>query len=381
MVSPLDSLRKIRTLLQAPETMTSSVRGALVQTRTKLELKKRLIALLCGAFLGPGTGHVFLGRYRRAMVWWIATPSTLLLVVANASRIGETIGYDFVVPMLVGLPCALWLASVIDLFIVKRDNYLPIHVGWALLAGAVSLATAVVMPTFLNAYFIQAERVPSTSMLPALVVGDHIVIDKRSKDFRRGNVVVFPFPESPEHDFVKRVVGVSGDTIRVDEMGAISINDWPVPRCRVGMATWHDTDGEHSGDMFVEYLDASTYLTLHETKQLPPPFGPYRVGQGEAFVLGDNRFNSYDSRFWYGTGSGVSLGSITGKALFRWITFEKGEARSDRIGTPLSQPMLPAEMKALSPALGKCLASRPSREKSTPPAPKLPAPPTPGAAP
>lgn len=368
MASGLDSLRKIRVLLQSPDTMTASVRGKLVATRTKLELKKRLIALLCGAILGPGVGHMFLGRFYRAVGWWFLTPACLLTVVANASRIGEAIGFDFVVPMLVGLPCALWLASVIDLFVVKRDRYEPIRVKWALVAGFVSISTAVVMPTFLNAYFIQAERVPSTSMLPALVIGDHIVIDKRATDFHRGNVVVFPFPEAPEHDFVKRVIAVPGDSIEVDETGAVTINRWAVPRCKVGSTSWNDKEGNHSGEVYVEYLDTSAYLTLHETKALPPRFGPFKVANDELFVLGDNRANSYDSRFWYGAGSGVNVTQVHGKALFRWITvLEDGRTKSDRIGTPLSEPMLPTEMNGLREKLKKCLAARPPRETCVPP--------------
>jgi signal peptidase I len=283
------------------------------------------------------------------------------------SAIGDAIGFDFIVPLLVGVPLSLWLSSAIDLFVVKPDRYEPIRVGWALGAGFLSLSTVVIVPMFLNAYFIQAERVPSTSMLPTLVVGDHIVIDQHSKNFHRGAVLVFPFPEAPERDFVKRVLGIAGDVIEVDQEGAATINGWKVPRCSVGTATWSDTEGSHTGAVYVEFLEASAYLTLHETRALPAPFGPYRVAEGEVFVLGDNRNNSYDSRFWFGSGGGVSVAAVHGQALFRWITVKEQKVTSDRVGTPLSNPILPPEMKNIRDGFKKCLAQRPSRANSTPP--------------
>lgn len=181
-------------------------------------------------------------------------------------------------------------------------------------AFIVALALALVLRTF----FIQAYKIPSASMYPTLLVGDHIIVNKlvfglRMPDsifgftpladeipygrylfeidrIHRGDVVVFVFPEDKSKDFIKRVVGVPGDTVEV-KGGMLYLNG---------------------------KLDADPHAVLEFSPAQRAPnserdyFGPFKVPPGEYFMMGDNRDRSYDSRFW-GT---ATRDAIEGRAMF-----------------------------------------------------------------
>jgi signal peptidase I len=162
---------------------------------------------------------------------------------------------------------------------------------------------------FIKANIIQAFQTPSGSMLPTLAIGDHILIDKSSGTraaIRRGDVVVFKYPEDPKKDFVKRVVAIGGDTIE-EKSKVIYIN----------RNALHES--------FAQHTDAQTLS--------PEPrdnFGPYTVPPNNYFVMGDNRDQSYDSRYW----GYVPKENIEGKVLkiyWSWDTVNR-RVRWNRIG-------------------------------------------------
>jgi signal peptidase I len=121
----------------------------------------------------------------------------------------------------------------------------------------------------------------------------------------------------------------------------------------------------------VEYLEGEAYLTFFDERGgLTGGQGPYSVANGEVWVLGDNRTNSFDSRAWFdGRGGGVPLDHVKARALFRWLSFDAGDGSVDwsRYGTSLSEPLLPRSMKALASGLAKCLQRRPPRQQTVPP--------------
>jgi signal peptidase I len=161
-----------------------------------------------------------------------------------------------------------------------------------------------------------------------------------------------------------------------------------VPHCRVGTFR-HDG---HLSELFVEFLEDESYFTLFDsnpdddvcvqTEDCAPGLscksglcglaqGPFRVAEGEAWVMGDNRNNSHDSRSWRGgLGGGVPFENIKGRAMFVWMSFGSGGGiAQDRLFVNvMGRPRLPpGQDPALTSALEKCLLERPSVSETTPP--------------
>jgi signal peptidase I len=252
---------------------------------------------------------------------------------------------------------------------------------------AIAMATLVAFG--LRTFVIEAFKIPSGSMIPTLMVGDHIFVNKFSygpaipyTDKRlwtsmppnRGDVMVFAFPEQPSQDFIKRVIALPGDKLEA-KSGHPWINGWQVPSCLVGQFSYKDAEqptSEHEGDLFVEYLGDESYLTFYDRigGMLPDYQGPFTVKPGEVYVMGDNRNNSHDSRmWWHGEGGGVPYANIRGRALFVWLSIADSIDWSRFLVPVMGRPRVPNDMAALRPALAKCLAERPPLEKTTPPPP------------
>lgn len=218
-----------------------------------------------------------------------------------------------------------------------------------------SIGLAVLVALFLRSFVVEAFKIPSGSMIPTLLVGDQIFVNKyvygvrvpftsiRIVDFslpERGEVVVFRFPNPPHEDYIKRVVGLPGDKIEM-KAGVLYINDQAVPREALGREAFTDAgdDGpeEFSAIRYRETLGEHSYIVLEETSGPhhgpSSNFGPLIVPDGELFMMGDNRDNSFDSRGW-GT---VPQENVLGRALFVWFTWgPEGfslERLGDRFGT------------------------------------------------
>ncbi len=244
---------------------------------------------------------------------------------------------------------------------------------------AIMMAVAVAFA--LRAFVIEAFKIPSGSMIPTLMVGDHIFVNKftygpaipyaharvwTSMPPRRGDVIVFAFPEHPEQDFIKRVIVVEGDKLEAKD-GHPIINGWEVPSCRVGSWGYSDYDSpitHHEGDLFVEYLGDDEYLTFYDraSSVFPEYQGPFYAKKGEAWVMGDNRNNSHDSRMWFGgQGGGVPFDNIRGRALFVWLSVSDNGVDWSREGAPvMGRPRLPPSAMGLEGQFEACLKSRPA---------------------
>jgi signal peptidase I len=176
------------------------------------------------------------------------------------------------------------------------------------------------------------------SMLPTFAVGATVTLS-RLETAVRGHVVVFRAPEKPERQYVKRIIGLPGDTISVNAT-EIVVNGAPIPRCRVGAWTYTEVGGQvHAGDVWLEALAETRWLVFHDASGSASPVGPWTVAPGEVFVLGDNREHSHDSRMWYGgRGGGLPLRFIVGAA-------------------DVTVPTLPSGAESLQSALDTCMAT------------------------
>lgn len=147
------------------------------------------------------------------------------------------------------------------------------------------IITALIIALFIRAFFVQAYKIPSSSMEPTLLVGDHLLVLKCAYGIRmpligkylvrygephRGDIVVFVYPRDPRKDFIKRVIALPGERVQIVDK-KIFVNGRPLE------------------DPWGYWSEAITFR---------PNFGPVTVPEGHYFVLGDNRDNSMDSRFW-----------------------------------------------------------------------------------
>jgi signal peptidase I len=250
-----------------------------------------------------------------------------------------------------------------------------------------SILVAVAVAFLLRTFVVEAFKIPSGSMIPTLMVGDHIFVNKFSygpaipytnkriwthMPPERGDVIVFAYPEKPDQDFIKRVIALPGDKLEARN-GHPILNGWDVPSCLVGPFSYDEPDSiipHHEGDLYIEYLGDESYLTFYDRIGSYPEYqGPYYVKPGEVYVMGDNRNNSHDSRVWFGgQGGGVPFENMRGRALFVWLSYSNSGIDWSREGNPvMGRPRVPNAFKSLEPALDKCLRDRPPIEKTTPP--------------
>ena len=165
-----------------------------------------------------------------------------------------------------------------------------------------SLVIAVVLALFIRTFVVQAFKIPTGSMEPNLLIGDHLLVNKfifgpavtrlertllPMTEIKRGEVIVFKYPEDPERDFIKRVIGLPGDQIEVRQKRVF-------------------VNGERLEEPYAYYLEPPPPLSDEAPPHDVRPgstdprefYGPVTVPPDHYFAMGDNRDNSQDSRYW-----------------------------------------------------------------------------------
>lgn len=211
-----------------------------------------------------------------------------------------------------------------------------------------SFFPVVLVVLLLRSFLFEPFRIPSGSMMPTLLIGDFILVNKFTYGVRlpvihtkiieagspkRGDIVVFRFPKDPTVDYIKRVVGLPGDRISYYNK-QILVNGVPVKQTTLGPYVGGTQAGDSSGEeLLSEDLGDASHDILVRRDEPSVREGEFSVPQGQYFVMGDNRDNSNDSRFW-GT---VPEANFVGRAFFIWMSWDSGKPgiAFNRIGTSL----------------------------------------------
>ncbi len=210
-----------------------------------------------------------------------------------------------------------------------------------------SFFPVVLIVLILRSFLVEPFRIPSGSMMPTLLIGDFILVNKFTYGIRlpvlnkklvelnrpeRGDIVVFRYPKQPKVDYIKRVIGLPGDKIAYYNK-KVYINGKPVSQVSLGSYKGVGQGETMTGaEHFVENLHSVEHSILIRHGQ-PSVESVYIVPNGHYFVMGDNRDNSNDSRYW-GT---VPEANLVGKAFFIWMNWDLQYKGVDfgRIGTML----------------------------------------------
>jgi signal peptidase I len=179
-----------------------------------------------------------------------------------------------------------------------------------------SIVIAVILALFVRTWVVQAFKIPTGSMENNLLIGDHLLVNKfvfgptlnpveavllPVRDVRRGDIVVFKYPDEPERDFIKRVIGLPGETLELRNK-KVYVN------------------GQVLDEPYVHFLEAAPDGQEITSFDVRERYGPVRVPDGQYFVMGDNRDNSQDSRYW----GFLPRSYVKGKALMIYWSYESG---------------------------------------------------------
>lgn len=235
-----------------------------------------------------------------------------------------------------------------------------------LIENLISLAMALLIVFMIRSSIIEPFKIPSGSMIPTLLIGDHIFVNKFAYGFKipfsdlitdhpiylikrdppkRGDIIVFMYPKDESFYYIKRVVGVPGDTVEIRNK-VLYINNQKMNQDLVGSPQSDqvfktlDDPKYTSGnlDLYTEHLDGTDHsILLDKNNFMGEMSGPITVPPDSLFVMGDNRDFSNDSRFW----GFVPMKNVKGKAvviwLSLWVNLSDGQFtfHPERIGTLL----------------------------------------------
>ena len=208
-----------------------------------------------------------------------------------------------------------------------------------------SLLIIAVLAVTIRIFVVAPFKIPSTSMVPTLEIGDYLFVLRYpygfripltdiqilSKEATRGDVAVFVYPEDKSKDYIKRIVGIPGDVVTYRD-NRLSVNGKEMPLVEKGKRAYYMADGtaDVSG-VFEENLSGVKHQVLRKSYSIRD--GEWTVPAGHYFAVGDNRNNSRDSRFW----GFVPQSYMVGRAAIIWWSWDgfKNSVRWDRIGLVL----------------------------------------------
>ena len=262
-----------------------------------------------------GLGHLYAGEAKKGIKLYFFGQGILLLIFLILIYLLPIVIF-IILAVLSGFLFLIYcLVDAVKLSKKKRVAYtLKRYNKWYVYLTCLVFASFIIQPligTSIKVFLVQAYKIPAGSLKPTLLIGDHILVKKLfavKAAINRGDMIVFPFPEDTSKDFIKRVVAVGGETIEIVNK-KVFIN------------------GKLIEEPYVIHSDPQII-----PKALRPRdnYGPSLVPENLLFVMGDNRDQSYDSRFW----GFVEKAAVKGKAYTIYWSWDKGNfrVRWDRIG-------------------------------------------------
>lgn len=211
-----------------------------------------------------------------------------------------------------------------------------------------SFFPVVLIVLLLRSFLFEPFRIPSGSMMPTLLIGDFILVNKFTYGIRlpvlnlkiidngepkRGDIVVFRFPKDPTVDYIKRIIGLPGERIGYYNK-QIFVNGVPLKQTVLGQYDGGTQAASMEGETLLnEDLGSVTHDILMRKGDPSAREGEFVVPKGQYFVMGDNRDNSNDSRFW----GAVPEENLVGRAFFIWMSWDAGKPgiSFNRMGTTL----------------------------------------------
>lgn len=255
------------------------------------------------SFAAPGLGQLYNGELKKAVVVFLCLWALLIVFLLGPvcrTSSGLVLGLAVIIAASIAvLAEAAVRAHRLRSFVLKLCS------KWYICLAVICLANLVIFPLegwgFKAAWFpfeatwlpFKAYRIPAASMAPTLVPGDCIIVELgsyRKGELRRGDIIVFPYPKDPTKDFVKRVIALGGQVVEIRDKKLL-IDGKPVQE---------------------------PYAVFRSSKVIPGDIlprdnmAPRKIPEGTVFVMGDNRDESHDSRFW----GVVRIKQIRGKALY-----------------------------------------------------------------
>lgn len=310
---------------------------------------QRWLAVLL-TFVSPGLGHAYAGELLRALAIVVVIAFGIQPLLA---LYGRTASLSALISVLIA-GFAIYVAVAVDAARVSSRSRRRLFTRSAVFFGClgffvIAMSIDVAGGWFRDNWIAKPYRIPHAAMIPTLLIGDHLYIDPRAyadREPARGDIVVFnvardgsrvlPRDKNPDlfgETFIKRIVGIPGDTIRFDG-AALYVNSEE----KTDAVSTREISGPRGETLLLrtEVLDAASYVVADDPSRDRQPGKPFVVEADRYFVSADNRDNSNDSRNW-GT---VHRDDIVGRATKLYWSWDFNGLWTDLLNPAIWRPLL-----------------------------------------
>lgn len=289
-----------------------------MNTTYSIALRRPWIAVVLSLIM-PGLGQVYNGLLPRGLIWMLLCG---ISSVAGLLILAHPTAYSWTLGCAAGLAqFAIWIAGAIDSYRCalrcRADYELKDYNRWYVYALLLLMGTGSLLSYALNVrdHMIQAFRIPNASMYPTISPRDRVIAVKNAylaADPQRGDMVLFPDPDN-RHDFwtkyIKRVIAIAGDTVAIKDRD-VYVNGAKLTRQLIGPGVVSGTTGQ----IFSEDNNGAKYRIFISQDHPAPDFPEITVPKNECFVMGDNRNEARDSRYF----GPIPITGMLGKFDYRY---------------------------------------------------------------